>query len=269
MKPGAIRRVWLTVDWDFFQEERTVWDWQHKESPLYTELLWGNRVFHMGQDIRPITSPERHEPKASSFWGHFRAADVSATEIGVGDSHALALPFFWHLAKTQGVPDEIWNFDAHHDIGYDDVSKLKAWTKAGRAEAGSWLYVLMNQKKCKKLIYEHVYPAWKDHTNEGRPWALDKEFSERVHQTCVTDFHWKRLANFRIEGIFIAKSEAWSPSWNDKAFVRFVHDTRARLDWLDVTEYGRKPCVEPRAWDERAVMAFQKQIDDFRKKQRP
>lgn len=267
-KPARLvrpRRVWLSVDWDFFQEERVIWDWGHREGgKLFSEFLWQGRSRHMGQDIKPLTSPEAHRPRASEFWAKFAAADRAAPEIGVGDSHALGLPFFWHLAKRDGVPDEIWNFDAHHDLGYHDLKTLRGWAREGRAEAGSWLYVLMKQRKCKQLVCEHVYPLWKKHTVEGRPWEEDTDIDERVYQTRASEFHWDKLANFSITGVFIAKSEAWSPPWNDKAFSSFVRDASASFGFVDTEMYGKTNALNERKWDAAADVAYWKQVDEFR-----
>ncbi len=260
------RRVWLSVDWDFFQEERVDWDWSHAErGNIYSHIVWPGRAFYCGDDIRPITSPERHEPKASVFWELFRDVHVSANEIGIADSHAAALPFFYQLGKADGFADELWNYDAHHDLGYAPLEKLRAWAKEGKAEAGSWAYVLMKQRECRKLHYTMVYPSWKDSGVEPRPWEQDEDIDVRVSQ--LRSALAPDLDNITITGVFIAKSESWSPPWNDEAFTAFVGAAITLFD-LPLTQYGPTNVLPPREWDNAAVEAYQAQVAEFRNKQR-
>jgi hypothetical protein len=263
---GTSLRVWLSVDWDFFQEERIEWDWSHRENPLFANVIWATRGTYMGNDIRPLTSPDQHEPRATGFWSRFAGA-CSTITLCVADSHAAGLPFFYQLGKNTGVPDEIWNYDAHHDLGYHQLSKLRSFTKKGIAEAGSWLYVLM--KNYRKLRCRHIYPAWKDHTVEARPWQADSNISSRVTQ--VSAAHFKPPPKIEITGLFVAKSEAWSPPWNDKAFTRFIDEAQRELKvvtlpWMS-TNQPANPLTE-RTWDDAAFFAYQKQVAEFRARPR-
>jgi len=259
------KRVWLSVDWDFFQEERIEWDWSHAErGEIYSQIVWLTRPFHRGDDIRPLTSPDRYEPKASTFWKRFSLVKCSADTLAICDSHAVGLPYFYQLGKVEGVADEIWNFDAHHDLGYVKLPLLKKYVKAGKAEAGSWLYVLM--KNYKKLRCKHIYPVWKKPDVEQCPWLEDADIKRRTEQLSAGQFD--EAGDVEITGLLIAKSEAWSPSWNDRDFSNFV---LAAVQHLPVAAgaYGPTNAMTERAWDEAGFQAYRAEVERFRKGAKP
>ncbi len=256
------KRVWLSVDWDFFQEERIEWDWSHAErGPIYSQIVWPGRTFFMGTDLRPLTSPNAHEPKADTFWARFSGA---LPALCVTDSHAGGLPYFWQL-RHRGIADEIWNFDAHHDLGYAALPKLKQWAKEGRAEAGSWLYVLMKQRACSALRAVHIYPDWKDKNVEQSPWMKDAAIAKRVQQVQAKAFDWGQLSSVTVTGLFIAKSESWSPPWNDRAFSKFIDDAARAFDVEGIERFGEENVLDPRPWSDSEVEAYHRELQAFRK----
>lgn len=246
-----MKTIWLTVDWDFFQEERPEWDWSHAErGKMFSELVWPTRVFVGKEDIRPVTHPNRHLPGHAQFWRLLARADFNATqEIAVADSHATAWPYFHKLA-AEGVPDELWNFDAHHDLGYTRLQTLRAWSAEEKAEAGSWAFLLL--KKFRKLRYKHIRPRWRSLTAEPTPWTGETSVAKRVMRTSVTDFAAEPV---RVTGLFIAKSEAWSPPWNDGYFTEFL-EASAKATGLPVSVYGEDVTRERPVMDESEVQAL-------------
>lgn len=229
-----MKTIWLTVDWDFFQEERAEWDWSHAErGAMYSSLVWPTRTFVNGEDIRPVTHPAKHFPPHTDFWSRLKGMDFSHTmEIGVADSHAVAWPYFFQQSHS-GVPDEVWNFDAHHDLGYTRLQELRAWVREEKAEAGSWAYLLL--RKFPGLLYRHVRPTWRPLTAEPTPWRGERSLARRVTRMAVRDFDWDEQV--RVTGLFIAKSEAWSPPWNDPHFTRFLAGAEERTG-LGLAIYG-------------------------------
>jgi hypothetical protein len=214
-----LKRIWLSVDWDFFQEERLEWDWHHAENRLFQDAVWVCRAFFSGEDIRGVTHPDLHEPKASTFWQravqNWDFSECIASRVA--DSHAKALPFFYSLGNIDDVADELWNFDAHHDLGYDALSTINKLSRSGIADAGSWAYVLLS--RLKRLQYRHFYPAWKDPSIEPNPWSGSR-IAKRVSQLSADKVPWDEKV--KVTAIFIAKSTAWSPPWNDGEFQKFV-----------------------------------------------
>lgn len=241
------KKVWLSIDWDFFQEERLEWDWGHAETNIFQQIAWVSRAFFLGGDIKAITHPDASEPKASEFWE--KAAkhwDFSqCMSVMVADSHVHALPFFFVL---EGSADELWNFDAHHDLGYTELETLKKWAKLGKAEAGSWAYVLMS--RLKKLKYVHLHPVWKDHNIEPTQWRGNKSVQKRVTQLSASKVDWNEPVE--VTALFIAKSTGWSPPWNDGEFKKFIQQAEHHtgLSFPDEDD-----CIEPRQWDEQASQA--------------
>ena len=238
-----MKRIWLSVDWDFFQEEKVEWDWGHRETSMFAELVWPTRMLSGGTDLRPITDPDAHLPSALGFWNRMKW-NFTASEIAVTDSHAVALPFFHAIGKHEGAPDEVWNFDAHHDLGYHSLKTLRQWAKEGRAEAGSWLYVLL--RTYPELRCKFIHPIWKDPTIEARPWLKERGVAKRVTVTKTSAFDWNEQVE--VTGIFIAKSESWSPPWNDQKFTRFVEEAE-QATGLPYAPYGHRDAITERAWD--------------------
>ncbi len=245
-----MKTIWLTVDWDFFQEERVEWDWSHAErGKMYSELVWPTRAFFGGEDIRPITHPNRHAPGYADFWKLLERADFNAAqEIAVAGSHAMAWPYF-HRLSGDGVPDELWNFDAHHDLGYTRLQTLRSWVKEEKAEAGSWGFALL--KKFRALRYRHIRPRWRDLNAEPTPWIGEASVAKRVTRISASEFVAEPV---RVTGIFIAKSEAWSPPWNDGYFTEFL-EAGAEATGLPLAVYGDDVTHE-RLVDEGAVQAL-------------
>jgi transposase len=96
------------------------------------------------------------------------------------------------------------------------------------------------------LRCQFVYPIWKDPTIEARPWLKEKGVAKRVTVTKASAFDWKERVE--VTGIFIAKSESWSPPWNDQKFTRFVEEAE-RHTGLPYAPYGSRDAVLERSWD--------------------
>lgn len=251
------KNVWLSVDWDFFQEERPEWDWSHRENALYMGVAWVFRAFYLGEDIRGTTSPNKHFPIAEGFWELLKGQKAFEC-LGIANTHAAALPHFHHIAKMDGTPHEIWNFDAHHDLGYNSIETLRKWAKEGVAEAGSWLYVLMKQHK--KLKSRIIYPTWKDVSLEPRVWTEDKDVKKRVSIELASSFDFDQDVN--ITGIFIAKSEAWSPPWNDGYFEQFIESAVEKYE-VDLEMYEERDITVPREFNFDEANKYNEQVNSI------
>jgi hypothetical protein len=259
----ARRKVFLSVDFDYFAREEDEWDWGHAE---YTDLAWFTRVRHFEE-----TSLERHAtPHPRDFWTKLVEAGFSFDDCGtfsVADSHLWAAPDFLDLAPGQV---EIVNFDAHHDMGYKPWKELKQeWLDKGRVDCSNWLLGLLYAQP--NLTASVVYPPWKGtrEVDEGGPpsWknkALKGRFSYGVYSEELL----KKLAG-DVVGIFIAKSSAWMPPWHDQAFVDFVEDGASTFDLIAEMPYESQERRNPmtvREFNLEAALDHNRQFQELSKK---
>jgi hypothetical protein len=136
----------------------------------------------------------------ATFWRRFEIDP--AARLFFADSHAQAA----HAAVRTGVT-EVWNFDAHHDCGYEgawDDPKRVGWVACANwmcayALGGAALYVR--------------YPAW-------RADALTRE----IPPLCPVDrgLDGGRDIGAPFDLVFVARSGAWTPPWLDEGFEAFL-----------------------------------------------
>lgn len=202
----------LVVDWDFFfpnpfdgGEYKTrdvmLYDWQHSESRLYIETLWPIRAAGFVRNGLPLPRCEGYQ----DFWSRFEIF-LPATLL-VADSNVWAGSEL--VESWDEMPwDSVWLYDAHHDCGYKH-SSLEKVRENGRIECENWMAV--HHERGSDL---HVrYPQWKVHafTAEPQPWfPVDRSFDDGTPPP----------VNF--DTVFLCRSGAWVPPWNDDQFAEFV-----------------------------------------------
>lgn len=209
----------LVIDFDSFFPDKgdapdakdwALYDWNHKETPLFIETLWPSRAqaFILNDLPLPMLTGEQR-----TFCDRFRFAPDTA--IYTAESNASAV----HASVFNGV-DEVWLYDAHHDAGYynralrgqaarSEIDRLLA---AGRWHCDNWmvLYWAVGAKL-------HVrYPAWKK-------WALDADRGFLVPgRDLDRQIDDGRPNPNRFDRVFVCRSGAWVPSWVDDEWQMFV-----------------------------------------------
>jgi hypothetical protein len=199
----------LSVDWDYFvpsidQEvigggSRVPYVTGASEvfAGTLLDALWDARAAALlAADCRlPGTSGDD-----LTFWNRFRLA--AGARLYYADSHAQAA----HAAVRTGVT-EVWNFDAHHDCGYEG-----AWDdplRLGWVACANWMcaYALAG------AALRVRYPRW-------RRDALMREVPPlcRVDRA-ADDGH---AVEPRFDLVFVARSSAWTPPWLDERFEAFI-----------------------------------------------
>lgn len=232
-KNEPAKRLWLSVDFDFFVREDPSWDWGHRERPLFRDMLWEYRAQDLmvrGLDPQKEMSLERFaRPKPWEFWSELERLgyDFSETSrVVVADSHLWAARTFvdnWP-GKVQPGTRTLVHFDAHHDLAYSKDLARQCIT-GEFVDCTSWhSYVLSYWKHLKSKI---VYPEWlgidewgEHKVNvEGTKWR--QEIDNRVTAGTWGDKFVARSAG-KVDVVFICRSGSWVPSWLDEEFVQFV-----------------------------------------------
>lgn len=259
------RRIYLSIDADYFSRELPEFDWSHSEhSGLYRELAWHTRVaWHEETRIDKFANPKPAEffDKLVSLGFEFDCC----SSLNVSDSHLYAAPDFIDTLRVS--PDEtieIINFDAHHDMGYGPWPEMREqWVKLSRVDCSNWLLVLLCQQK--RLRATVVYPEWKgleELQNTCLPWKRLRSVRRRAQHLVYSDESVRSLAG-PVAGVFIARSSAWLPPWQDHEFVKLVRAAEKATGLASLAPYvDREKCDprEPRLFNLQAALAHQRDV---------
>ena len=239
----------VTIDYDFFIRHgmydeilmpdgetipgELVFDWQMSEqrNPLVDDAIWRVRVHNFkkaGLDIREMTKPELSFPDFADKVG-VRMGDVTPMCF-YSDSHGwaglLARDFSGHYG-----PLNVVNFDAHHDLGYDD-DVLARNEKTGNIHCDDWAVIGLAQGWIEN--YTVVYPDWLGRAEWNHSPNVTRargNFKGKIHAT--TWSKWRgRLP--QVEVMHFCRSSAWVPPWYDEGFVELRNEF-GYADCLDCT----------------------------------
>lgn len=266
----SVRKIYLSVDFDYFSREEREWDWGHSErAAIFTNAAWHSRSQRLEE-----TSLERYaNPHPRDFWeklGELGFDFSSCESLVVANSHQWAAPDFLSLALPlhEGAKETaVVNFDAHHDMGYQSWKVLKKeWLDKLRVDCSNWLLGLMHQLP--DLQGAVVYPEWKGLKEvQGAhklSWQNTKSLSKRFQYGVYNEEYVRSLAG-EVVGIFVAKSSAWMPPWHDQAFTDFVEDvagsTGLGAEVRFEEEEGVNP-LKPRDFDLKAAQEMDRKIQE-------
>lgn len=210
----------LSLDWDYFVPsidlEFIEWGTRRVPYALPTgeyfsddmlDALWDSRAAALLRHRIPLPGTSGEEER---FWERFHIAPGAS--LYYADSHAQAV----HAALRMGIT-EVWNYDAHHDCGYegalDDVDRL------GWVGCANWMcyYSLRGAGL-------HVrYPSWRVGGAVREPAPL-----------CPVDRAIEGDPTCSFDLLFVARSSAWTPPWLDRTFMTF----------LDAAPVDRRVCLD-------------------------
>lgn len=225
--------LFVSVDWDFFVEEKAEWDWGHAESRFHIEHLWQIRAqaaFAGGKDLTKEMPLAACEPGPSKFWSALRRMGYKLTKktvVTIAESHGAAAGVFIQRAKAlKAKKIDVLHFDAHADAGYRDgcVKVTQDLLDKGQAECGSWLLATALSVPTSTVM---VYPQWKGllEWEEGGPYGA-KAPQVRQFEMCHP-MVWneesmpKAMEPREVDQLFICRSGAWTPPWLDREFYLF------------------------------------------------
>lgn len=243
----------LVVDFDFFfkvvervEDERfpgesSFYDFGHsEEDPIFYERIWAMRAASFLMHDHPL--PRCDEDAMRRFWGRFMFAP--RTSLYYADSNMYA----FHERIRRDV-DEVWLWDQHHDAGYtpDAAPRL---VRSREVTCENWMLAYSAQD-----VSVHMrYPAWRHYGMEIEP-VPTVPLDRKVDDGEVPPLVFNR--------VFVCKSPAWVPSWNDDQWVSFLRrapfDRKRPIDGsklqraFDLDE-ARLLAEESKAFRERAMV---------------
>lgn len=237
----------LIVDWDYFFPIDVDWDWAHAESDFLTHGVW---------PIRGAAFLERDEPlpTVNDGWkGFFKEWKYSlGCPFYAADSNAAA---YLALIMTFGIeiPDVgVWLFDQHHDCGYHGTKRSAEiiYERKG-VSCEDWMLGVAHVQKPKRGRLHVVYPDFHEHAFEWEP-----EPAAPIERRFRSDY---APADFpeRFDLVFVCRSGAWVPSWEDRKFERF----------LKTWPFGEPTLLDelaPREWSLKEARAMAKVISKAR-----
>jgi len=216
-KPTA--GVGLNIDWDFFfeqEEKHPNHDWGHAESGIFlSDMIWAIRfagAYASGEDLQKTYTADR---RWRTLWTYLkrRGFNLDNAKVVFADSNLGA----WYVFDMLNV-SHIYNFDNHHDVFYTGGGPTPR-----SIDCGNWLgQTLKAQRKVGATI---VYPD-----RERLEWEF--EFEDRLSRKWVESGRLKATTYDELEkggrdvnAIFICRSGAWTPPWDDKKFMQLVRKT--------------------------------------------
>lgn len=202
----------LIVDWDFFFPIDPSWDWAHAENDLLINGIWQLRAadFLSSELPLPATTDEH-----LGWWERFRyslGCPLYAADSNAAAYLALNLHFQNELPKVG-----VWLFDQHHDCGYrGKTESLRRIEKNGGVTCEDWMVPIGLTQRPKGRLLHVVYP---DH----RPLAIEEEPEPalNIDRRSFSDLEPGDLPD-RFDLVFVCRSGAWVPPWEDEKFGRFL-----------------------------------------------
>lgn len=213
----------LSVDWDFFFPNTSEYDWGHSElNPIYLETVWAVRASSVSYIQNKLGNPpglkwaldemNPNIPLMQRFW--LRTVRKASTLV-ITDSHSE----LWRVIKTFRMRNILVdNYDAHHDLGYDEITDSPLETLGGSLsdpDCGNWALNLIKRQVIGK--YSITYPTWRktdpEHNLEDIRKALPIKISVKYGLP-------RTQKDYDV--VFICRSSAWTPSWADNHWLAFV-----------------------------------------------
>jgi hypothetical protein len=234
-------RAFVSIDWDFFIREEPNWDWGHQESPLFFgPVMWTIRaggLIASGIDPREELDPDKHaKPRPEEFFCALRQLGFDFTTVEafwVAESHLGAYVMFSRIYDNFGeppVPDVLFNFDAHHDLGYKGFESLSCAVREGRIACDDWLAHLLLEYE--DLEVRVILPDWERDTLKDQRKSMKRSLPTGASTRVAIDTFSQRGKPTRllkvdddeieVTGVFIARSGSWAPPWLDKRLKTFV-----------------------------------------------
>lgn len=230
----------ISVDWDFFTLNReldsSVWDdehrrnthggliydWQMKEtaSTVMENVIWEARAVNLMRNgmepkhaTRPMLSADEFAQEISL---RFRDGLIGSALGLRADSHAWLAPLGRQLAEEFfHEPLTVWNFDAHHDLGYADLTYDNGQVDL---ECGNWAAIGLRDGWIKNFI--QVYPDFrgrKEWHGIRRPWL--RGLNKQIEITTWSNFlRTVEPREREIDATFLCRSSSWTPPWWDHEF---------------------------------------------------
>jgi hypothetical protein len=236
----------LSVDWDYFFPNLHHFDWGFNEKlSVFFEAIWELRAYQdlysasngivKDKESRIIDYAVPRVDEVKSFWD--TVCPVPPLGLVIAETHEslYEMADFWPSGS-------IWNFDAHHDLGYD---------KGEDGNCGNWAKRLFDEGYFDQSEYRIIYPKWRKKDPERTPYEVPENVVIKYGMP-------KRLPYFRY--VFICRSSVWTPSWCDDLWMEFIEYWEYTSLWT--TKSHAPFAVKPRSFNMDNAESCRKQIDE-------
>lgn len=206
------------------------------------DAIWFNRgVSHyaIGRSLMEDCSVARGGVTPESFEAEIDARfDLSGARVIVANSHAWGTTAAWSSYHEDGETGTIWNFDAHHDLGYDEG--VEEHHEKGVNDCADWAYQVL--RDCVKNPlgepadkYRVVYPDWQGYReirDDKLPREAHPEFRYDWWNPIGDHFEFTTWGEFLVQPpvpmneeigtVLLCRSSSWTPPWEDHRFEELV-----------------------------------------------
>lgn len=222
----------MSVDWDYFFPSPAWYDWAHNESPLLMEMIWPMRVEARNMKTGEYAIDEmRPSPSLlHNFWE--RNLKNRPAKLILAESHSD----MYSVVRCFPEGCDVVNFDQHHDIYYGEGLNREIgcdnWVAHGITDGFIKNYTL-------------IYPPWADSDvasdRHNRPTDYDDRITVELEEPGPGDY----------DIVFVCRSSAWTPSWNDEDWLKFIGwwegaypNLWGTRNTIDSVERARRPSLE-------------------------
>lgn len=246
-----MRATLVSLDWDFMFPSVDGYDWGHREAMLFIEQLW---VFRYGEhDL--FTKEVAHEKLRVDKTRYSMIVKKVLTGLNpqaicVSESHAAIVEFVESVWPKRLGGIELWNFDAHHDSGYGQ----------DKLECGNWVLSLVKKDTLRE--YTLVYPDWRKAEPEG---GFNPNKFQRCHVRTMYASDFKKVANNDIRLLFVCRSGAWTPPWEDGRWLSLLEAIGDQYPAEYRTKAYQEMALHPREFDEAKAIEVMKQFETMRR----
>jgi len=241
-----MKKIALSIDFDFFVREDPIWDFGHSEiNPIFLQAAWATRYLHI--DLEKECDIKKYADfLPSKLWENLLPKGLhllSQVPCLIADSHLDAA--YWIKNNEH---DLIINLDAHHDC----------WPiPKGGIDCGSWLtpYTIETIS---------VYPTWKDSNWDNPP-------TRKISIVKWKDFKLSELG--LITKIFACRSSAWIPPHLDEDFNQLSELLFETTEVSKIKEIPIRPEIDLKAFARersrmnREILRFTKQQSKLQEKE--
>jgi len=261
----------LSVDWDYFFPNAAHYDWGHKEEPIFFETLWPIRWsnYNMRTDLRGQKGHQARShfivsaDRLNNFWHKlFGPGRIDPPEyLVITESHKDLYEVVTSLKFKKSDVVKIWNYDAHHDMGYGASAQPMV------PACDNWAKLLLDEWKISG--YRLIYPEWRRHEPEdkfpsGATYRLVyPEFGQRVMDYYSDEQQVMPMpAYFNV--VFACRSSAWTPSWYDHLWIEFIEYWKHKDMQLWHTKMSCEYALKARPFDIDQAKQLEKQMTEWR-----
>lgn len=241
----------LVVDWDYFfpnpleggfnltGQDLYLYDWGHREAPFFIDMIWGSRATGFLANDLPL-------PEVTDDWKtfpeRFKLTDDATIFYADSNMHSGLIG-----TPDGGYFDNVLLYDAHHDAGYS-VETFAEWQRQhvvkGQIEFSCEDWMLVHYLQGAKLHWR--FPDWHENFKERlREGQTDGEVAhgpfwpKGVTLDAEVDDGYE--VDMEFDSVFICRSGAWVPPWEDEKFMEFVESWGSYdLEQMDDQDLVRK-----------------------------